>query len=110
MTCDEAVAVLRGADFTVTALHQTVVTGERPIPGHPGWYRAVALTGYDSSWHGAMYLKRPQARNLLAWEYTRELGQRGEMASPEQLGLWVGGVCSVPVDADEARAIMRGRA
>jgi hypothetical protein len=105
MTADDCVTVLRDADFTVTALHQTVVTGERPIPGHPGWYRAIALTGYDRDWHAVMYLKRPQARNFLAYEYDRELGQRGAMASPEHLGLWVGGTCSQPIDADEVRAI-----
>jgi hypothetical protein len=105
MTCDEAMGVLRDASFTVTALHETVVTGERPIPGHPGWYRAVALTGWDHDWHAAVYLKRPTARNLMGWEYTDELGRRDALESPEHLGLWLGGVCSVPVDETEVRAL-----
>lgn len=105
LTRDLILSTLRMAGFKPTSAHDTVVTAERPIPGHPGSYRAVVVTGWDKDWHATVYFKRPRAMCLTEYEYAGVLAERRCIASDEHLALWLGGAISVPVDAAEIRAL-----
>lgn len=109
MNRDDVEHVLRDAGFTILALSSepSIVIGERPIPGHPIHARRCVVTGFDHDWTAALYWRRPGAWPAWTeWEHT-ELHRRSCIASPEHLGLFVGGACSVPVDDAEVLAIMR---
>lgn len=106
LTCDALLVELRIAGFKPTALHETVVVAERPIAGHPGWYRVLHFTAGRDDWHGVLRLKRPVSWALTEWEYDPvPLSERGCLVDVEQVSLWVGGAISVPLDVVEVAAL-----
>lgn len=106
ITCDALVVELRIAGFKPLALHQTVVVAERPIAGHPGWYRVLHFTAGLRDWQGVLRLKRPRSWALTEWEYDPvPLSERTCLVDIEQVSLWVGGAVSTPLDEIEVAAL-----
>lgn len=106
LTADALLQEIRIAGFRPTAVHESVVVAERPIAGHPGMYRVLHFTAGRNEWRGVMHLKRPRSWALTEWEYDPvPLSERRCLVEIEQVGLWIAGAVSVPLDAVEVRAL-----
>lgn len=121
MGVDAIAEVLKVGGFTVTELGDRHIAGTRPIPGHPETEcRAVYFNRVfgSSAWTGNLNHRFPHPRagelcgstmNPPGARFptmtSRVLHQVRWVRTIDELELWLGGVCSVPIDDAERAAI-----
>lgn len=108
MTADELTPILREAGFLPIAQHATHLAADRDIPGHPLQdRRSIILQRFDPdghAWVGACFYRRCVDPEALLYD-NRCLNRSGLLRTPDEVGLWIGGVASIPCDKAEVEAI-----
>lgn len=112
MTAADVVAVLEQAGFVPFAEAPTVVMADRPVLGVAHAFRTmICQANDDGTWRAGMYRKSPAGRPGRAYDYTLQVDgsglplRRACLADPDELGLFLGGACSVPFGATEVAAL-----
>lgn len=102
----EMAALIETAGYRLTAQAETLLVGERPIPGHPRELRVILC--YRPAgilpWVAALMHRKPLDLDPLTFS-TRHLHQRACFTDADAFGLWLGGVSSIQIDQAEVRAI-----
>lgn len=104
------VALCEFAGYRVLSRDTDAVTADRPIAGHPHHVRAVVFQQLlPGIWHGSVCHRWPTAAEPLTYR-TIVLAQSDHLTTGDELGLWLGGQSSVPIDRREVDAILSGEA